>query len=154
MLERVGGAELGNVAIRERRGAHDGSAGRHRDRGAVDFQRDAGAGRDAGRSQIVIVLGVHELQQSPRAAQLAALEIFTEMFERAAHRERRHAAQPAQRAVEHGVAELVEQREVGVRACRWRWPAMMRSTSSTPRVEPMRQGVHLPQDSTAQNSSA
>jgi hypothetical protein len=27
----------------------------------------------------------------------------------------------------------------------------MRSMTSTPRVEPMRQGVHLPQDSMAQN---
>jgi len=33
-------------------------------------------------------------------------------------------------------------------------PAMMRSTVSTPRVEPMRQGVHLPHDSSAQNSIA
>ena len=30
----------------------------------------------------------------------------------------------------------------------------MRSITSTPRVEPMRQGVHLPQDSMAQNSKA
>ena len=32
--------------------------------------------------------------------------------------------------------------------------AMIRSITSTPRVEPMRQGVHLPQDSMAQNSMA
>ena len=31
---------------------------------------------------------------------------------------------------------------------------MMRSITSTPRVEPMRQGVHLPQLSIAQNSIA
>ena len=33
-------------------------------------------------------------------------------------------------------------------------PARMRSMTSTPRVEPMRQGVHLPQDSLAQNYMA
>ena len=33
-------------------------------------------------------------------------------------------------------------------------PAMMRSITSTPRIAPMRQGVHLPQDSMAQNSIA
>ena len=33
-------------------------------------------------------------------------------------------------------------------------PATIRSITSTPRVEPMRQGVHLPQDSMAQNSMA
>ncbi|MNR68643.1 hypothetical protein D3C85_1933210 [compost metagenome] len=33
-------------------------------------------------------------------------------------------------------------------------PAMIRSMTSTPRVEPMRHGVHLPQDSIAQNSMA
>ena len=33
-------------------------------------------------------------------------------------------------------------------------PARMRSMTSTPRVEPMRQGVHLPQDSLAQNCMA
>src|SRR3546814_14834790 len=33
-------------------------------------------------------------------------------------------------------------------------PAMIRSIVSTPRVEPIRQGVHLPQLSTAQNSIA
>ena len=33
-------------------------------------------------------------------------------------------------------------------------PARMRSITSTPRVEPIRQGVHLPQDSIAQNSIA
>jgi len=32
--------------------------------------------------------------------------------------------------------------------------AMTRSITSTPRTEPMRQGVHFPQDSTAQNSIA
>ena len=33
-------------------------------------------------------------------------------------------------------------------------PAMIRSITSTPRTEPMRHGVHLPQDSIAQNSMA
>ncbi len=33
-------------------------------------------------------------------------------------------------------------------------PAMMRSMTSTPRTEPMRQGVHLPQDSSAQKAIA
>ena len=33
-------------------------------------------------------------------------------------------------------------------------PPTIRSITSTPRVEPMRQGVHLPQDSSAQNSIA
>ena len=32
--------------------------------------------------------------------------------------------------------------------------ATNRSTTSTPRVEPMRHGVHLPHDSSAQNSIA
>ncbi|MNC99916.1 hypothetical protein D3C83_183630 [compost metagenome] len=32
--------------------------------------------------------------------------------------------------------------------------AMTRSITSTPRVEPMRHGVHLPHDSIAQNSMA
>ena len=35
-----------------------------------------------------------------------------------------------------------------------RSPAMILSISSTPRVLPMRHGVHLPQDSMAQNSIA
>ena len=35
-----------------------------------------------------------------------------------------------------------------------RWPAMILSKVSTPRVEPIRQGVHLPQLSWAQNSMA
>ena len=33
-------------------------------------------------------------------------------------------------------------------------PERIRSMSSTPRVEPIRQGVHLPHDSAAQNSRA
>ena len=35
-----------------------------------------------------------------------------------------------------------------------RSPRMILSMVSTPRVEPIRQGVHLPQDSIAQNSIA
>jgi hypothetical protein len=41
--------------------------------------------------------------------------------------------------------------------CFWLLPrsaATMLSMTSTPRVEPMRQGVHLPQDSIVQNSIA
>lgn len=34
------------------------------------------------------------------------------------------------------------------------WLLVILSITSTPRVEPMRQGVHLPQDSIAQNSIA
>ena len=71
--------------------------------------------------------------------------------ERAHHRIGREAAQRAERAELHRVAEILEQREVR-RAIAGR--AMMSSMVSTPRVEPMRQGVHLPQDSMAQNSMA
>src|SRR4051812_18897411 len=40
-------------------------------------------------------------------------EILAEKPQRAAHRKRGHATEAAQRAVEHRVAELVEQREIG-----------------------------------------
>ena len=56
----------------------------------------------------------------------------------------RQAAQRAQRAVHHRLAQLVEQLEVRRRGRR---AAMIRSMTSTPRVEPMRHGVHLPHDS-------
>ena len=44
--------------------------------------------------------------------------------------------------------------ESSSRLASWFSPARMRSITSTPRTEPMRQGVHLPQDSTVQNSMA
>ncbi len=73
------------------------------------------------------------------------------MGERAHHRIGREAAQRAERTELHRVAEVFEHGEVLRRSSRC---AMMRSMISTPRVEPMRQGVHLPQDSIAQNSIA
>ncbi len=48
------------------------------------------------------------------------------------------------------LAQVVEQHQVG----RDVLPAMIRSMVSTPRVDPTRQGVHLPHDSTEQNSIA
>ena len=69
-------------------------------------------------------------------------EIFGEMRERAHHRIRREPAERAQRTELHRIAEIFEQRDVGARGPR---RAMIRSITSTPRVEPMRQGVHLPQ---------
>ena len=45
----------------------------------------------------------------------------------------------------------LEQRQVPLALAR---PALIRSITSTPRVEPMRHGVHLPHDSCAQNSIA
>ena len=88
----------------------------------------------------------------PRAHHRAARpKVFREMLQRAQHRERRHAAQRAQRSVRHGLAQIVQQLDVLVALDR---RARMRSITSTPRVEPMRHGVHLPQDSIAQNSIA
>ena len=80
-----------------------------------------------GRSQIVIVLGVHVYPSHGRRRfggvtwGASPWKILAEMFERAAHRKRRQAAKAAQRTVEHGVAEFVEQREVRSCAvgCRW-----------------------------------
>ena len=70
---------------------------------------------------------------------------------RAHHRVGREAAQRAERAELHRVAEVGDQREVLLAArCRRRSCRCV----STPRVEPMRQGVHLPQLSMAQNSMA
>ena len=69
-------------------------------------------------------------------------EIFREMGERAHHRIGREAAERAERAEFHGVAEVFQH-------ARDSWPgprrAMIRSIVSTPRVEPIRHGVHLPQ---------
>ncbi len=56
------------------------------------------------------------------------------------------AAEGAEGAVLHRVAEVGEEGEGGGVA------VAMRSMVSTPRTAPMRQGVHLPQDSVAQNS--
>ena len=74
-----------------------------------------------------------------------------EMVERAQDGIGRKAAQRAERAEFHASGK-------DPRAARY-WPRpfappMMRSITSTPRVEPIRQGVHLPQTSMAQNSIA
>ena len=78
-------------------------------------------------------------------------EIFREMGQRAHHRIRREAAERAERTELHRIAEIFAARS---RFSARRSPAMIRSMISTPRVEPIRHGVHLPQDSTAQNSIA
>ena len=87
----------------------------------------------------------------PRCICGGPVEIFGKYLTALMHRHRRQAAHGAERAVDHGLAEIVEQ----LRDCSSRsMPATILSITSTPRVEPMRQGVHLPQDSMAQNSMA
>ena len=56
----------------------------------------------------------HGSSRSAGACRLSwrrAIEVFGEMLERAQHRERRHAAQRAQRAVQHRVAQVAQQRD-------------------------------------------
>ena len=62
----------------------------------------------------------------------------------------REAAKRAQRAEFHGLAKILESARLSSASSR----AMMWSIISTPRIEPIRQGVHLPQLSMAQNSMA
>ena len=82
---------------------------------------------------------------------LLGAEILGEMGECAHHGVGGKPAQRAKRSELHGVAEIFEHQQIRGRGSR---PATILSTSSTPRAEPMRQGVHLPQDSMAQNSMA
>ena len=112
---------------------------------AVDLERDRPRAVDSRRPLVDVINGIHVLCLRP-----GFREILPEMLERALDGIRRHAAKPAQRAVDHGIAQFLEQREVGSRS----GPFSTRSMTSTPRVDPMRHGVHLPHDSMAQNSIA
>ena len=141
------------------RGAHHRGAFGHRDRHAVDRQSDQlhawrprPACRSRGRRIAVMGMAPSLTRPADGESRRRQAEILREMLERAQHRERRHPAQRAQRAVQHRVAQVAEQRAAC--AVTSRGPAMIRSITSTPRIEPMRQGVHLPQDSMAQNSIA
>ena len=84
------------------------------------------------------------------AAPGAAAEVLGEMRERAQHRIWRKTPERAKRSELHGLAQILDQRDLaaGVLA------GDDRSMVSTPRIAPIRQGVHLPQLSIAQNSKA
>ena len=84
-------------------------------------------------------------------ASVGETEVFGKMVQRGQHREGRHAAHRAQRAGHHRVAQIAQQLHLLSCTCR-RCGCV--SITSTPRVEPIRHGVHLPQDSIAQNSIA
>ena len=81
----------------------------------------------------------------------AAVEVLGPVPDGAPHGHRGEAAHGAQRPLGHDLAQVVEQLEVAldVAAGDDRGRCV-----STPRTAPIRQGVHLPHDSTAQNSKA
>ena len=85
------------------------------------------------------------------AAARRGREILGEMLERAQYRIRRETAKRAERSELHRLAQVLDQREIGLDLLA---APMIRSITSTPRIEPIRQGVHLPQLSAAQNSIA
>ncbi len=112
-VEHVGRAELRNLRSHLHRGTHDRGAFRHRDGTAVDGQRHrllalrAAACRSRSRTRATWLSPSFRSLQARRCA-----EILGKMGERAHHRIRREAAERAQRAELHGVAEVFEHREV------------------------------------------
>src|SRR5690606_27406453 len=95
-------------------------------------------------------------------------KVLGKMIERAQHRIGREAAQRAERAIFHRIAQIAQQRALrldsridAIRRARIERLVEIagsarsgRRDRTAPRVEPIRHGVHFPQLSTAQNSMA
>src|SRR4029079_14909375 len=141
-LQRVGGTELRDIARQERGGSHDRRGRRHGDWYAINLQRDVE--RHVGtirrrRSKIVIALRVHQRKSSGKY--LSALRTGNGVKPPRPHSD--PLAMVSQSSSSRASSPLPAPRFANIR-----------STSSTPRVDPTRHGVHFPQDSMAQNSSA
>ena len=106
---------------------------------AVDFERHRLVRRGGRRAKVIMVNRVHVSFRWP-----ASPEVFAEMLHRAQHREGRHAPEAAQRRLQHRIAEFLDERKIAFRVDS---AGNIRRAPRRPRTDPMRQGVHLPQDS-------
>ena len=118
------------------------------DRLAVDLERHrlrSPASRRRGAEVDLVDQVMMRPARSPAACGCAGtLEVFREVLERAQHRN--GVSPPSAHSEPSVIVSHRSSSSTQVRVAR-PCPAMMRSITSTPRVEPMRQGVHLPQDS-------
>ena len=143
-LQRVGGAELRDLGVGERRGPHDRGARGNGHGRAVDFERD-GVGRlRRRRAEVAMVDRVHLASSRLRP------EVFREVLHGALDGEGGHAPEAAQGRIQHRIAEFLDQGKLAITV----FTSSDAARASAPRTEPIRQGVHLPQDSCAQNSMA
>ena len=142
---------FGTCTPGERRGAHDRRALGHRDRRAVDLERDRALSPLRGRrAEVFVINGKHDRAPQP-AGRARARKSCGKCLSALCTGNGVMPPRPHKRSVQHRLAQVFEQLQILVRGST---PARMRSITSTPRVEPMRHGVHLPQDSMAQNSIA
>jgi hypothetical protein len=104
-LERVGRAELGDIAFGQRGGPHDRRAFRHRDGDAVDLERDALRRLNTRGAEIGMVDRMHVGLRL--LGRLGFEEVLPEVLQGALDRVRRHSAKAAQGPVDHGIAQLL-----------------------------------------------
>src|SRR5690606_33995982 len=157
-LQTVGGAQLGNIDAGLGRGAHDRSAFGHRDLLAVDGEGDELFGNAGRRAQVAVALddgfehgGSRSGQAGCAAAGAATPKSSGKWFNADSTG---YGVMPP--SAHSDPPSMVSHRSRSRCTCCSCWAprAAILSSVSTPRTAPMRQGVHLPQDSTAQNSMA
>src|SRR5690606_32706735 len=156
--EAVRGAQLRNIDVGHGRGAQHGRAGRHADLVAVDRERD-GFGRGARRRPEVgrALVGLENCahRNSPFASYAVAfkgraLRSSGKWFNTLSTG---NGAMPPSAHSEPATIVSQSSRN-SLRLPVSFSPRLILSMTSTPRTAPMRHGVHLPQDSMAQNSMA
>src|SRR5579862_726418 len=150
--DRVRRAQFRHLDPGVHRGAHDRGAFRHRDRLAVDRERDRpGGGLDRRRAEIDLVNQRHEA--SPYSAATGTIRPRKSSGKWRTALITGYGVKPP-KAQSDPNFKVLHRSSSSARLDPTRSPFRIRSITSTPRVEPMRQGVHLPQDSMAQNSIA
>src|SRR6478736_8724640 len=151
-LDHVGGAELRDLPAELDGHAHDGGAIRNRDRHAVDGERHRLLCFGTRGAEIDFVNQRHlrgphsaasrRFGEAPKSSGKWVSALITG-----------YGVKPPSAHSEPNFMVLHKSSSTVMFLARSS-SAMILSTSSTPRADPMRQGVHLPQDSIAQNSMA
>src|SRR5690554_622681 len=157
-LKTVGRTQLGNIDPHFGCSPHDGRAFRYSDRHAVYGESDK-IGGDARRgSEIAFSFDdsfQHDGSSRPSAATPPRPAAKPKSSGKCCSADSTGYGAMAPRA-HNDPPSMVSQRSRSSSTCCSRLPgsAAIRSRVSTPRTEPIRQGVHFPQDSMAQNSIA
>src|SRR5258706_3171375 len=157
-LEAIGGTQFGDVARGEGCGAHDRRTLGHRHRRAVDVQshhrsRTVQGPRSGVRcTEVVIALRVHQVIPPVMRGPLwsASMKSSRKYFKALCTG---YGVRPPSPHRDPWSIVSQSSSSSAIPASRL-FPCRIPARISTPRVDPMRHGVHLPHDSSAQNSMA
>src|SRR5262249_1377053 len=148
-LEAVGGAQFRNLCACQRGSTHNGASSRHSDGNAINFKGDGLIRNGFWCPQINVGNGLHKASYGRfNSSTLSIPKSFGKCF--SALSTGKGISPPRPQSEPFNMTSHKSRN-------RWRFAFrfrfwIMRSITSTPRVDPMRHGVHFPQDSRAQNS--